>query len=101
MIVRERPFQDRLAIVAVSALRMDVRQYPAARPFAHDGFVQFQEAADLRGIQFHESSSLPEFSRGIATNAQISQQPVNEGQRMRRATGDIEINFQLLHILPG
>src|SRR5271166_1513870 len=100
MIVRERPFQDRLAIVAVSALRMDVRQYPGARPFAHDVFIQFQEAADLRGIQFHECSSLSGFRTGVL-RAQMSKQRGYEGQRMRWATRDVEINIQLLQILPG
>src|SRR5208283_5639990 len=98
MIVRESPFQDRLAIVAVSALRMDVRQYPGARPFAHDVLIQFQKAADLRGIQFHECSSLSGFRTGVA---QISQQRGYERQRMRWATGDVEINIQPLQILPG
>jgi len=99
MIVRERPFQDCLAIVAVSALPIDVRQFSGARPLAHDLFIQSQKAADLGRIQFHVCSGVPDFRTGVRL-AQISKQPVDKRQWMRRAAGDVEIDFELFQILP-
>src|SRR5215468_9259315 len=100
MIASERPFQDRLAIVAVSALRIDVRLFSGARPLTHDLFIQSQKAADLSRIQFHERSGIPDF-RTYARLAQISKQPADKREWMRRATWNVEINFQLFQILPG
>src|SRR5262249_15630767 len=87
-------------IVAVSALGIDVRQFSGTCPLAHGLFIQSQKAANLGRIQFHECSGVPGFST-YARLAQISKQPADKREWMWRAAWNVEINFQLLQIVPG